>query len=343
MSEDAAIVRPAPMQDDAGLLRVRGLGIEYQMESGWTSVVDDLSLDLRKSEILGLVGESGSGKTVTSLAIAGLTRARGGRVCAGSILFEGKELTAMPERRLRALRGKEIGMIFQQPTRYLNPAFTVGEQIAETLRQNLEIPRQEAWRKAVALLDRVGIPRPAQRAHDYPHTFSGGMCQRAMIAIALACEPKLLIADEPTTALDVTVQARILELLRALQKETGIAIIFITHDLGVVAEFCDRTLVMYAGQAVEQGTIDQILTSPHHPYTAGLLGAARLTRQDGKLVTVPGTAPRPGARPAGCRFYDRCAHAAAGICDTAPPPVEVFAEGQAARCVRARDLSLAGL
>jgi len=343
MSDAVTLARPAPDTADPPLLRVHGLAIEYPTEVGWTCVVDDLSFDLRKSEILGLVGESGSGKSVTSLAIAGLTRARGGRVSAGSILFDGDEITAMPERRLRALRGREIGMIFQQPTRYLNPAFTVGEQIAETLRQNLGVSRQEAWRKAVMLLDRVGIPRSALRAHDYPHTFSGGMCQRVMIAIALACEPKLLIADEPTTALDVTVQARILDLLAELQRETGIAIIFITHDLSVVAEFCDRALVMYAGQAVEQGSIDQILTVPRHPYTAGLLGAARLTRKDGKLVTVPGTAPRPSAWPAGCRFYDRCPHALPGACDAAPPPVEAFADGQTARCVRARDLSLAGL
>jgi peptide/nickel transport system ATP-binding protein len=335
---DFATVTPVRVSSaTADLLQVHGLSLDYPTEYGWVRVVDDFDLNLRASETLGVVGESGSGKSVTSLAIAGLTRARGGRIAAGSVLFEGEELTKMPERQLRALRGRRIGMIFQQPSRYLNPAFTVGEQISEVLRQNLGTAPRKAWQKAVALLDRVGIAHAATRANDYPHTFSGGMCQRVMIAIALACEPKLLIADEPTTALDVTVQARILDLLRDLRKETAVAIILISHDLGVVTEFCDRALVMYAGQSVEQGTIAQILSAPRHPYTAALLGAAQLRRRDGKLITVPGIAPRPGERAEGCRFYERCPRRVAGLCEPAAPRNEVFADGQIVRCVRARD------
>lgn len=339
MSDTANYIPLQPDSAASNLLSVRGLSIEYPSEQGWLRVVDDFTLDMRTSESLGLVGESGSGKSVTALAIAGLTRARGGRIASGSVRFDGEELTNMQGGRLRALRGRNIGMIFQQPTRYLNPAFTVGEQISETMRQNLGTPARKAWQKAVALLDRVGIARAATRANDYPHTFSGGMCQRVMIAIALACDPKLLIADEPTTALDVTVQAKILDLLRELQQETGIAIILISHDLGVVAEFCSRALVMYAGQSIEQGTIAQILRVPRHPYTQALLGAAQLTRRDGKLITISGSAPGPGERPDGCRFYDRCPHRVAGFCNQIQPTIEVFANGQAARCLRVHELS----
>ncbi len=233
-------------------------------------------------------------------------------------------------------------MIFQQAIRTLDPAFTVGEQIAETVRRHEDVSRKAAWKRAVDMLDRVHIPRAAERAKEYPHTFSGGMCQRAMIAMALACSPELVFADEPTTALDVTVQARILDLLREIQRDTGIAIVFITHDLGVIAEVADRIVVMYAGQVVEQGGVDEIFLRPHHPYTAGLMNAIPVVGQGRRLVDIPGNVPAPGQAPAGCRFHPRCPHSQPGRCDVAVPPLEEHG-GHEVRCVRADEIELRGI
>jgi len=332
-----------PVSPQKPLLSVSGLTIEFPSSRGWTRVVDDLSFSLNGSKTLGIVGESGSGKSVTALAIAGLIGARGGRLAAGSIQFRDHDITRLTEAKLRALRGRHIGMIFQQPTRCLNPAFTIGHQIAETLTTNLGTSRKAALAHAVSLLDRVGIARAAERIHEYPHQFSGGMCQRVMIAIALSCNPSLLIADEPTTALDMTVQAKILDLLIDLQRETYVAIILISHDIGVVAEFCERTLVMHAGQAVECGPTEQLLLAPRHPYTAGLLKAVQLHKEDGRFQTVPGTAPAPDVTVPGCRFNPRCGHRQPGRCDRVPPEHLIVGSDHTSKCLRVDEIALHGI
>jgi oligopeptide/dipeptide ABC transporter ATP-binding protein len=233
-------------------------------------------------------------------------------------------------------------MIFQQAIRTLDPAFTVGEQIAEAVRRHEGASRSAAWTRAVEMLDRVHIPRAAERAREYPHTFSGGMCQRAMIAMALACSPKLVFADEPTTALDVTVQAKILDLLREIQRDTGIAIVFISHDLGVIAELAQSVVVMYAGQVVERATVEELFLSPRHPYTAGLINSIPAVGRGRRLVSIPGNVPAPGSMPVGCRFHPRCAHESVGLCDVTAPELETSPEA-AVRCLRAGELSLLGI
>ena len=328
------------------LLEVRDLTVEFPTPSGeWIPVVDRVSFQLDEGEALGLVGESGSGKTVTSLAIMGLTGVTGGRISSGSIHFEGRELTSLPEREWRKQRGPGMGMIFQQPTRSLNPAFTVGEQIAESVRRHLGLNRREARARAIEMLELVGIPEAAHRVDDYPHEFSGGMCQRVMIAMVMACNPRLLIADEPTTALDVTVQERILDLVRDVQRRTGAALLFVSHDLAVVAELCQRIMVMYAGEVVESGQAVDIFFRPQHPYTSGLLNSIPNPGNvaDRRLVAIPGNIPAPGAWPTGCRFHDRCGYADPSRCRVTHPEMGPVTRPHQSRCLRTGEIELRGV
>jgi oligopeptide/dipeptide ABC transporter ATP-binding protein len=322
------------------LLRVSGLRIEFRTSDGWVEVVRDVGFTLRRGEILGLVGESGSGKSVTAQAILGLIGARGGRIADGSIVFAGRELTQLKKSELQSIRGSRIGMVFQQASSSLHPSFTAGEQIAEAVRRHRDVSRKEAWDHAVEMLDRVRIPDPERRAKQYPHEMSGGMCQRVMIASALALEPELLIADEPTTALDVTVQATILDLLRQLQEETGVAVLFITHDLGVIAELCESVVVMYAGQIVESATAEELFLRPRHPYSEGLLRSIPRPGGGRRLVAIPGRPPRPTEFPSGCRFRVRCSYADPIRCIDEIPMVKV--DRGAVRCVRVGELELRG-
>ncbi|MFJ6939394.1 ABC transporter ATP-binding protein [Streptomyces sp. NPDC101132] len=298
----AAPAAPGPF------LSVRDLYVRFTTEDGVVKAVDGLSFELERGRTLGIVGESGSGKSVTNLTVLGLHDPRTTRV-AGEIVLDGQELTGAPERTLEKLRGNKMAMIFQDALTALSPYYTIGRQIAEPYRKHTGASRREAWARAVEMLGRVGIPHPALRARDYPHQFSGGMRQRAMIAMALVCDPDLLIADEPTTALDVTVQAQILDLLKDLQQESGTAIVFITHDLGVIANTADDILVMYAGRAVERGPVREVLRAPRHPYTWGLLGSMpRLGSDVGTALSpIPGSPPSLLAPPPGCAFHPRCA------------------------------------
>ena len=318
------------------ILEVRDLRAWFFTDQGVAKAVDGVSFDVQAGETLGIVGESGCGKTVTSLAILGLLPQPPARILEGSsVRLAGEELVGAPEARLRALRGNEISMIFQEPMSSLNPVYTVGDQIGETLRLHRGMDRRAAREATVAVLDEVGIPDPSRRIDEYPHQLSGGMRQRVMIAMAIACAPKLLIADEPTTALDVTIQAQILELLAELRRAHGMAVLLITHDLGVVAEVCDRVVVMYAGQVVETGSVEDIFTRPAHPYTRGLLGSLpSLEARGRRLVSIPGTVPSPLHWPEGCRFRARCSLAGVG-CELVQELAPVGANGRAARCWRA--------
>ncbi|MER6348538.1 ABC transporter ATP-binding protein [Streptomyces sp. NPDC001595] len=297
---------PRPAAGDA-FLSVRDLHVSFRTEDGIVRAVDGLSFDLERGRTLGIVGESGSGKSVTNLTVLGLHNPMFTTV-EGEILLDGKELTTARESELEKLRGNKVAMIFQDPLTALSPYYTVGRQIAEPYRKHTGASKKEAWDRAVQMLGKVGIPNPQQRAKDYPHQFSGGMRQRAMIAMALVCDPDLLIADEPTTALDVTVQAQILDLLKDLQQEFGSAIIFITHDLGVIADMADDIMVMYAGSAVERGSTEEVLRAPQHPYTWGLLNS--MPRLDSDVSTplapIPGSPPSLLTPPSGCRFHPRC-------------------------------------
>ena len=337
---------PTPVEGAAGshtLLSVEDLSVAFRIGGQWRDVVRSASFDVDRGEILALVGESGSGKTVTSMALLGLIETLGGRVTGGRVTFDGEDVTRAPERRWLQLRGSRIGMIMQQPTRSLDPAFTVGDQIAETIRAHRGMSRKQAWRRAVELLDRVHIPDAAHRAEDYPHTFSGGMCQRLMIAIALSCDPQLLIADEPTTALDVTVQARILDLLREIQTEQHLSILYITHDLGVVAELCDRVTVMYAGEIVESAPVEEAFVAPRHPYTEGLIGSIPRPGRGKRMLTIAGQVPAPQLMPEGCRFHPRCEYAVTGLCTDQPVPLVATTRSHAVRCARAGDITLKGI
>jgi oligopeptide/dipeptide ABC transporter ATP-binding protein len=301
------------------LLEVRGLQTRFQTDEGPLTAVDEVSFDAHAGRTLAIVGESGCGKSVTSLSIMGLLPRQTGQVSAGSVRFEGLELVGLPEPALQDLRGNALAMIFQEPMTSLNPAFTIGEQIIETLLRHRPLSRQQAEQRALDMLRRVRMPAPEQRLHEYPHKLSGGMRQRAMIAMALACEPRLLIADEPTTALDVTIQAQILDLMRGLQRETGAAIILITHDLGVVAEMADEVLVMYAGQVVEQASAQALFSQPQHPYTVGLLGSVpQLDEPRARLAAIAGQLPNPLDWPPGCRFAARCPFAQARCREKVP-------------------------
>lgn len=304
------------------VLRVRDLTVSFHGAERTVHAVDGVSYDLAPGEVLAVVGESGCGKSVTSMAVMGLLppTARIG----GSITLDGQELVGAPEKKLRSLRGRRLSMIFQEPMTSLNPVLTIGRQITEVLRRHQGLGRGEARERAVELLGIVGIPAPHKRVDEYPHQLSGGMRQRVMIAIAVACDPAVLIADEPTTALDVTVQAGILDVLRSLRDRLGTAIVLITHDLGVVADTADRVLVMYAGRPVEQASVDELFASPQHPYTRGLLGAVLRPGSRGangrdRLNEIPGLVPDLREQPAGCSFAPRCASADAGCLTDRPP------------------------
>ncbi|MGI1849900.1 ABC transporter ATP-binding protein [Rhodococcus sp. SJ] len=322
------------------LLSVDGLGVEFATASGWTPVLQDVSFDVAAGQLVGLVGESGSGKSVTCSSVLRLLPPRQSRTVAGRIRFQGRDLLTMPSRELEAVRGNDIAMIFQEPMTSLNPVFTVGDQIAEVVRRHRRVNRKAATARAVEVLDLVGIPDAARRIRQYPHEFSGGMRQRVMIAMALACEPKLLIADEPTTALDVTIQAQVLDLIREMAGRFGMGVLFVTHDLGVVADLCTEVVVMYAGQVVERARTEPLYATPRHPYTAGLLRSVPDVGGRSELHTIAGSPPPPGSIPVGCRFAPRCPHRA----DECAGDVPLLAVGddRTARCARVTDLILEG-
>ena len=313
------------------LLSVKNLSTEFPVKKGIVRAVEDVSFDVDQGEILAIVGESGSGKSVTSLSIMGLL-AEPGHVAGGSLEFEGKDLATLSEKQYRELRGNDMAMIFQEPMTSLNPVYRVGNQIVEAIRTHEKVSKAEAKDRAVDLLRKVGIPSPEARINDYPHQMSGGMRQRVMIAMALACNPKLLIADEPTTALDVTIQAQILDLLRRLRDDTGMAVLLITHDLGVVSEPADREVVMYCGQVVEEAEVRTLFDHPMHPYTLGLLKSIpRLEDDDSKrLYMIKGMVPNPLEMPPGCHFSDRC-DSCMDICRTKVPEL-VDVDGHKVRC-----------
>jgi peptide/nickel transport system ATP-binding protein len=316
------------------LLEVTDLRTHFSTDDGEFPAVDGVSFSVDSGRTLAIVGESGCGKSVTSLSIMGLVQSPPGRI-RGSIRFEGRELVGAPARELQDLRGNGMAMIFQEPMSSLNPAYTIGDQIVEGLLRHRKISAAQAREQAINALRKVRIPAPEQRFHDYPHKLSGGMRQRAMIAMALACEPRLLIADEPTTALDVTIQAQILELMRTLQSETGTAVILITHDLGVVAEVADDVVVMYAGRIVERAPVRELFEQPQHPYTVGLLGSIpRLDVERDRLASIEGQVPNPLRRPAGCKFADRCPFVI-DRCRAEDPPLREVGPRHQSACWRA--------
>ncbi len=320
------------------LLRIDNLQTHFFADSGVVRAVDGVSFEVREGQTLAVVGESGSGKSVTALSILRLVAQPPGRIIGGQVLFRGRDLLQATPREMRAIRGREISMIFQEPMTSLNPVFTCGEQIIETVMLHEKVNRHTARTRAVEMLELVGIPSPDQRVDDYPHQMSGGMRQRVMIAIALACRPAVLIADEPTTALDVTIQAQILELLRRLQQELGMAVILITHDLGVVAETADHVAVMYAGRVVEYCDVRATFRKPLHPYTAGLQASLpKLDVTQDRLRVIPGTVPNPARFPVGCRFHPRCP-VAQNRCLTEPELVAVE-PGHLSRCLRAAEIA----
>lgn len=327
----------------SALLKVDKLRIELTTRDGVAPVIDDLSFELHAGETLSFVGESGCGKSMTALGIMGLLPENVGRICSGSIVFDGEDLTSASAERLRAIRGNDISMIFQEPMTSLNPVFTIGEQIAEVLRRHKGLGKRAALNAATELLDAVRIPNPKSRVNSYPHQLSGGQRQRVMIAMALACEPRILIADEPTTALDVTIQAQIFDLLQDLQSKTGAAIVMITHDMGVVAEVAERMIVMYAGRMIEHGTVDNVLSHARHPYTRGLINCvphltATVTDERADLTEVPGIVP--GLREFGrdtCLFASRCT-LSQPRCLEQRPTEQHFDNGHTSACWFAQDV-----
>ncbi len=317
------------------LLKVRNLKTYFRGEEGLSRAVDGVDLALPRGRTLCLVGESGCGKSVTALTIMGLVPQPPGQIAAGEILFEGKDLLGFDRDRMNALRGDRIAMIFQEPMTSLNPAFTIGDQITEVILRHRKVSPAEARTRAIEMLRRVRIPAPEQRIDEYPHKLSGGMRQRAMIAMALALDPQLLIADEPTTALDVTIQAQILELLRELRAEFGMSLLLITHDLGVVAEVADEVAVMYAGRVVERADVATLFRRPGHPYTIGLMASIpKLTVDQDELPVVEGTVPNPMMQPQGCRFHPRCPFAV-DDCRRIDPALTAIAPGHEVACLRA--------
>ena len=325
-ADHVTVPHPAP------LLAVDGLTVVFATNQGAAQAVDGVSFAVHAGETVCVVGESGCGKSMTALSLLRLVPPPG-RIAPGSaIRFDGRDLLALDEPSLRAIRGRRMSMIFQEPMTALNPVLTIGEQIAEVVRVHTSASRDDAWSRAVAMLREVGIADPAVRAHEYPHQLSGGMRQRVMIAMALVLEPQLVIADEPTTALDVTIQAQILELLRAQCQRTNLALLLITHDLGVVAEMASRVLVMYAGQIVEEAPVRELFARPSHPYTEGLLAAVpRLDHIGSALRTIPGTVPSATEWPTGCRFRERCAHAF-DRCARETPALTQIATSHHVRC-----------
>ncbi len=326
------------------ILEVKNLETSFRVEEGVVKAVDNVSFDVYAGKTLGIVGESGCGKSVTSLSIMRLIPNPPGKISGGEILYKGKNLLNFSAAEMRAIRGNEISMIFQEPMTSLNPVFTIGNQLEEAIALHQDLDRKQVREKSIEMLKLVGIPGPEKRIDDYPHQLSGGMRQRVMIAMALSCNPQVLIADEPTTALDVTIQAQILELLKELQDRVGMAMILITHDLGVVAEVCDEVIVMYAGKVAEQGTVEEIFKNPKHPYTKGLLNSIPTLAKDpsGKvkkkrLETIPGIVPSLLDLPKGCRFQDRCTYVI-DACRTTEPELRVIGPDaqlpHAIRCIR---------
>ncbi|ADI27939.1 ABC transporter ATP-binding protein [Geobacillus sp. G4] len=315
------------------LLEVRGLRTSFFTDDGEIPAVDGVDFSIREGEVLGIVGESGCGKSVTSLSIMGLLPKGIGKVVGGEIWFKGENLIEASERRMKQIRGNEIAMIFQEPMTSLNPLFTIGNQLVEAIRLHTKIGKKEARARAVEMLKLVGLPRAEQMLDEYPHQLSGGMRQRVMIAMAMVCRPALLIADEPTTALDVTIQAQILALMKELNQTFGTAVMMITHDLGVVAELCDRVIVMYAGQIVEEGSVRDIFRNPKHPYTAGLIRSIPDIRgKKERLYSIPGQVPKPGTVRCGCRFAARCEWVVDRCRHEDPLLYETSEQGHRARC-----------
>jgi oligopeptide transport system ATP-binding protein len=314
------------------LLEIKNLRTIFQTYAGQVSAINDVTISIGFGEAVGIVGESGSGKSVTMLSVMKLL-SENGKVSAGEIKFDGRDMAGLKEREIQAIRGNEIGMIFQDPMTSLNPVFTIGNQLVEAImKHNRKMPKKQAIAKAIDMLKLVGMPSPEKRFHQYPHEFSGGMRQRVMIAIALSCEPKLLIADEPTTALDVTIQAQIIELMKELKDKINMSIILITHDLGLVADICERVIVMYGGTLVEQGFVEDIFYNPQHPYTVGLLNSIpRLNMGKERLKPVDGSPPDMINPPVGCPFTARCPHAME-ICNLHKPAYEKVTEDHGAAC-----------
>jgi oligopeptide/dipeptide ABC transporter ATP-binding protein len=320
----------------SALLEVKGLRCSFKLEGGGEfSPVDGVSFSVEAGRTLGIVGESGCGKSVTSLSIMGLLPKGQGRISAGSVVFEGRDLATLKPEEMRSLRGNRMAMIFQEPMTSLNPAFTIGQQLIEGIRCHQNVTAEQAREHAIDMLRLVRIPSPEQRIDEYPHKLSGGMRQRVMIAMALSCRPKLLIADEPTTALDVTIQAQVLDLMRSLREETGTAIVLITHDLGVIAELADDVVVMYAGRVVERAPVAQLFAMPQHPYTIGLLGSIpKMHGEQDRLNAIEGQVPTPMSQTSGCRFAPRCPFAFAQ-CKEDVPLLREVAAGHEAACWRA--------
>jgi len=331
--------------DEARLLEIRELRTGFQTERGWAWAVDGVSLAIGRGRTLCLVGESGCGKTVTGLSILRLVPSPPGQIASGEILLDGLDLLRLTEKEMRRIRGNQVSMIFQEPMTSLNPVFTIGNQVAEVIRLHQKASRKEARRSTIEMLDRVGLPSPELRIRDYPNQLSGGMRQRVMIAMALSCHPRLLIADEPTTALDVTIQAQILDLMAGLQKQMGMAILFITHDLGIVAQMADEVAIMYAGRIVEYAPVTALYQHPRHPYTIGLLRSVPRPRRGGaerhRLEAIPGMVPDLNQLPPGCNYQDRCAWVIEK-CRSQDPPLEWFAEAEGVQrgsaCWRWREL-----
>ena len=329
MSDNTEIT---PAETQASILEVSDLSVSFHLLEGVIPAVAGVDLILNQGEVLGVVGESGCGKSVTARAVMRIIPTPPGRIDSGRVLFEGRRLFDLSEAEMEKIRGDKISMIFQEPMTSLNPAFTVGDQIAEVFRFHRGMGRREAFERAIEELRRVEIPDPAKRARNYPHQLSGGMRQRAMIAIALACRPRILIADEPTTALDVTIQAQILNLIGQLQADIGMSVILITHNLGVVATMADRLVIMYAGRVVEQGSVDDIFVNHHHPYTHGLLRSVpRLDRPTEDLVEIKGIVPRLDDLPAGCAFSTRCEYVM-DQCRQLEPELQEIRSGHSSRC-----------
>ncbi|MEO6321134.1 MAG: ABC transporter ATP-binding protein [Polaromonas sp.] len=330
------MAKSRPSSGDQPLLQVEDLRVEFRTRRGAATVLNGVDFHIRGGETLCVVGESGCGKSMTALALLRLIPSPPGRISGGRVLFQGEDLLQASEARMREVRGNRISMIFQEPMTSLNPVFTVGNQIGESLRLHAGLDAGQARARAIEMLRQVGIPAPEQRVDEYPHQMSGGMRQRVMIAMALACRPDILIADEPTTALDVTVQAQIFDLLRDLQRENGTAVMLITHDMGAVAEMADRVMVMYAGRVIEQGTTEEVLGQPLHPYTQGLidclpeLGNSQLAQRD-ELVEIPGVVPSIWSLGSGCAFRDRCKSAMPHCADKVPPLMHTDG-GHAAAC-----------
>ena len=318
------------------LLEIQGLKTHFKTDDGWLHAVDGVDLSVDRRETVCVVGESGCGKSVAAMTVLKLVPMPPGRIVAGRVMWQGRDLVPLPADEMRKIRAKEIAIVFQEPMTSLNPVFSVGEQIAEVLRLHEGLSRKDALERAVQMLRRVRIPTPERRVHDYPHQFSGGMRQRVMIAIALACNPKLLIADEPTTALDVTIQAQILELLHELKAELGMAIMLITHAMGVVAEVAQRVVVMYAGMVVEEASVEKLFANPRHPYTRGLIRSIpridTAATQKVRLESIPGTVPKLIDPAEGCRFAPRCRYAMPA-CVQATPPLRTVAPGHKVACI----------